>query len=566
MLLLLISFIAGVLTILAPCVLPVLPVIIGGSISGGNKDKWRPFVIVTALAGSIIFFTLLLKVSTVLVSLPPTALNYISGGILIALGIVSLFPSTWENLMVQLNWEVASQRFLGKGQQNKSKFIGPVLIGVALGPVFASCSPTYAFILASILPKSFTAGLIYLAAYALGLVLTLLIFALIGIRLIYRFTWAIDTHSTFRRSLGVLFILIGVVIFAGYEVRVETWVANRLPFDESRIEQVLLSKQQKTSIIHKLSQSVSDAKILNIEPAPAPELSGLTNWINSSPLTMQQLRGKVVLVDFWTYSCINCIRTLPYVEKWYQDYHDKGFEVVGVNTPEFAFEHNPDNVAAAVKNFGIHYPVALDNAYATWNAYTNDSWPADYLIDKDGNIRYVSKGEGDYDKTERAIQLLLGINAPIQKPAAVPITQNQTPETYFGSSRAQNYIGTPDLAAGSNTFKSVSPPTNSWTLSGAWQIDPESITSQSSTSTLTIRVSSKDVYMVAGTHDNQPKSVGVSLSGDGEGQYGSDAVNGTVSVSGSHLYHIAALKQFDTTTVTLTVPKGVNLYTFTFGS
>ncbi|HEY5442824.1 MAG TPA: redoxin family protein, partial [Candidatus Saccharimonadales bacterium] len=449
MLLLLISFVAGILTILAPCVLPVLPVIIGGSVGATVKDKARPYVIAASLAVSIIAFTLLLKVSTVLINLSPSVLTDLSGALVIALGLVSVWPEAWERLVIWLNWQAASQRFLGRGERNKDKYAGPILVGLALGPVFASCSPTYAFILASVLPHSFLSGLIYLITYSLGLVLTLLGVSLVGRKYISRYGWALDTHSLFRRIIGVLFVLIGLVIISGHEISVETWVANHLPFDETKIERVLLAKQNKSSLLHNISSAVSNSDVLNVQSTPAPEFAGLTNWINSPPLTLAQEQGKVVLVDFWTYSCINCIRSIPYVEKWYQTYEKQGLVVVGVNTPEFAFEHNPDNVAAAVKKDGITYPVALDNNYDSWNAYNNDSWPADYLIDKQGNIRYVSLGEGDYDKTEKAIQTLLGVTRPLQTPTSnVPIGQNQTPETYFGTNREQNYVGSPALNDG----------------------------------------------------------------------------------------------------------------------
>lgn len=568
MLLLLISFVAGVLTILAPCVLPVLPVIIGGSVGSTVKDRARPYVIAAALAGSIVVFTLLLKVSTLLINLSPNVLTDISGGLVIALGLVSVLPEAWDRLVIRLNWQAASQRWLGKGDRNKDKYIGPVLVGIALGPVFASCSPTYAFILASVLPHSFLSGFIYLVAYSLGLVLTLLVISLAGRRYISRFSWAIDTHSLFRRIIGVAFVLIGLVIITGHEVSVETWVANHLPFDETKIERVLLAKQDKSSLVHNISSAVSGGSVLNVQPAPAPEFQGLTNWINSPPLTMSGLRGKVVLVDFWTYSCINCIRSIPYVEKWYQTYYDQGLVVVGVNTPEFAFEHNPANVAAAVARDGITYPVALDNNYDTWNAFNNDSWPADYLIDQQGNIRYVSLGEGDYNKTEKAIQTLLGINRPLQTPTSnVPVSPDQTPETYFGTNREQGYVGQPALNDSTATFTTAhSLQSDQWSLGGTWQINQENITSQSATSTLTFNVTAKDVYVVAGSANNQPESVAVGLPAADAGQYGSDVTDGHVMISGSRLYHIVSLHQFGSTTVTLTVPAGVSLYTFTFGS
>lgn len=568
MFLLLISFIAGILTILAPCVLPLLPIILGGSIGSKTKDRARPYIIAASLALSIIFFTLILKVSTLLINLSPNILTDVSGGLIIALGVVAIIPEIWEKLIIKLNWQAASQRLLGSGERNKDKYVGPVLVGVALGPVFASCSPTYAFILASILPHSFTSGLIYLITYSIGLVLALLAISILGRKLISRFAWAVDTHGLFRRIIGVIFVLVGIAIITGAEIRIETWVGNHTPFDETRIEQVLLQKQNKESILHKLVNDVSSASVLNVQPSPAPAFQGLTDWINSPPLTIAQLKGKVVLVDFWTYSCINCIRSIPYVEKWYQTYSDKGFVVVGVNTPEFAFEHNPANVQAAVKKDGITYPVALDNNYDTWNAYNNDSWPADYLIDKQGNIRYDSLGEGNYPTTEKAIQELLGINQPLKTPTSnVPISQNQSPETYFGTNRAQSFVGSPSLEDGTTAFSMTNNlPQSGWTLNGNWQISPESITSEGSNSTLTYRAEAREIYMVAGSANNQPEPVKISLPSSVSGQYGADAADGITMVSGSKLYNIVSLKYFGDTTITLTVPSGVSIYTFTFGS
>jgi len=567
MLLLLISFIAGILTILAPCVLPVLPIVIGGSISGDAKQKLRPYIIGLSLMASIIVFTLLLKVSTVLINLPPSALNWLSGLLLIGLGIVAVWPQLWERLMIRLNWEAASQRFLSESQHHKGIYTGAILIGIALGPVFASCSPTYAFILASILPKSFLAGFIYLVVYTLGLALALLVVSLAGRKVIRRYSWAIDTHSAFRRILGGLFIVIGIAVISGFEITAETWLANRLPFDETKIEQVLLATQHQGIA---QSQSASANSVLNVRSTPAPELAGLTNWINSSPQTLAGLKGKVVLVDFWTYSCINCIRSIPYVENWYQTYEKDGFVVLGINTPEFAFEHNPDNVAAAVKNDGITYPVALDNNYGTWNAFQNDSWPADYLIDKQGNIRYVALGEGDYDTTEKAIQELLGIKQPLATKAfTVPITNSQTPETYFGTNREVNFSGMPNIADATDSIATFTPDKQlsqgQWTLSGDWQIDGESITSKGNGATLTFATYAKDIYMVAAP-TGAPGTVSVGLPTADAGGFGADAPNGSVTVDQSKLYHIVALPSLKGSVVTLKVPSGITLYTFTFGS
>jgi thiol-disulfide isomerase/thioredoxin len=401
-------------------------------------------------------------------------------------------------------------------------------------------------------------------------VLALLVVSLTGRKAISRYSWAVDTHSLFRRLIGVIFILIGIAIITGQEIKIETWVGNHLPFDETRIERVLLQKQHKSTLVHSIALR---GNVLNVQATQAPQFVGLTNWINSKPTTLDQLKGQVVLVDFWTYSCINCIRSLPYVEKWYQTYHDKGFTVIGVSTPEFAFEHNPANVAAAVKRDGLTYPVALDNNYDTWNAYDNDSWPADYLIDKNGDIRYVSLGEGNYNVTEEAIQTLLGINQPLKTPkSVVPISQNQTSETYFGTNREQNYTGLPNLVDGlSNYSEASSLGSNQWSLGGSWQINSQSITSESASSVLTFNVTARNVYMVAGDQNNNTQNVEVTLPPHVTNlvdSSGAAAVNGSISVpvSGSNIYNIARLSKFGTTTVTLTVPAGVSLYTFTFGS
>jgi cytochrome c biogenesis protein CcdA/thiol-disulfide isomerase/thioredoxin len=566
MLLLIISFIAGGLTVFAPCVLPLLPVILGSSIASNAKDKVRPYVIAASLALSIIGFTLLLKFSTILINLSSNDLDYFSGVLLVILGFFTAVPEIWERLVVQVNFQAVSQRLLSKSEHQSGRYLGPIVIGLALGPVFSSCSPTYAFILASILPHSFGSGLIYLCVYSLGVVLTLLVVSLIGRKVIDRYSWAIDTHGKFRRSIGLLFVVIGVVIFIGKMNNVEVWVADHTPFDETKIERLLLSKQHKDNLIHNISADIKRNSVLNVQSVPAPQFVGLTNWINSSPLTLKQLKGKVVLVDFWTYSCINCIRSIPYVEKWYQAYKNDGLVVVGVSTPEFAFEHDPDNVQAAVKRDGITYPVALDNNEDTWNAFDNDSWPADYLIDRSGNIRYDSEGEGNYTQTNEAIEDLLGINKPLVTPTFnVPVSSDQTNETYFGTYREYGYVGSQSYETGTYGFTPAKHLTSgAYTLGGQWLIGSHSITSESSSSTLTFDLTAKNVYLVAGS--SEANNVTVSLPTDHAGQYGSDDPNGTATISGSRLYNIASFNKLSTATITLTVPQGVTLYTFTFGS
>lgn len=242
MLLLLLSFLAGILTVFAPCILPLLPVIIGGTLSGDNKQKSRPYIIIISLIISLVFFTLILKASTVLLDIDPAVWRYISGGIVIGLGIVTLFPGLWEQLVGRLGLQAKSQEALSAGFKNKNKYIGPVLIGAALGPVFTSCSPTYAFVLASVLPVNYVQGLIYLLAYSIGLGLVLLAIALWGQRFLSKFKWAADPHSAFRRILGIIFILVGLAVFTGFDKDIEAWVLSNGPTWYVELDQSLLNR------------------------------------------------------------------------------------------------------------------------------------------------------------------------------------------------------------------------------------------------------------------------------------------------------------------------------------
>jgi thiol-disulfide isomerase/thioredoxin len=309
-----------------------------------------------------------------------------------------------------------------------------------------------------------------------------------------------------------------------------------------------------------------DNQLFNVQSTPAPDFAGIAAWINSKPLHMSELKGKVVLVDFWTYTCVNCVRTLPHVEKWYETYKDKDFIVVGVHAPEFAFEHDENNVRKAVADRHVTYPVALDNDYGTWNAYDNHYWPAHYLIDKQGSIRRVHFGEGAYDETERAIQKLLGEEGPLASLPDMAVSRaDLTPETYFGSERANGYSGKPDLANVTTAFtaaEKLAP--HHWTLDGQWQVSNEEITSQSDNSKLRFHVKAKDVYVVV-SHA-QAKAQQVTIEADDSGTwYGGDDPNGILQVNKSTIYHIASFGSFAEATLTLTVPAGLSLHTFTFG-
>lgn len=563
MLFLFTTFIAGMLTVLAPCVLPLLPVIIGGSFTGDVKDKRRPLIIAGSLAVSLLVFTLLLR-AAITTNIDPRNIAYFSGGIIIAIGILTLFPGIYARALGKIGLEHRSQALLNKGFNNKNGIVGPVIIGAALGPVFSSCSPVYAYIVATILPANFGQALVYITSYILGLAAVLLLIGYYGRRFVSKISFASNPRGWFQRSIAILFIVVGLLVISGYDKRLQTYVSTHTPFNFDKLSaQFLPSTFTKT-----------DGKLFNVEPYQAPEFTGLTNWINSKPLSLEDLKGKVVLVDFWTYSCINCIRNNPYLERWYNEYKDDGLVVVGVHAPEFAFEKNPKNVLKAVKDQKITYPVALDNDFATWSAFQNQSWPASYLVNPEGQVVRIHEGEGAYKKSEDAIRsLLMKQGAKLSGATAgnsdAPVSEKQTPETYLGSKRASNYIGSPSLTgAGSALFTApTSLAKNKWALSGKWDIGAERITARGD-SKLRFHVAAKDVYFVAESANRQA----ISITANGKplsetGWAGSDVKGSNLTIQQAQLYRIADFKTFkDDVTLEFTVPNGVSINVFTFGS
>lgn len=560
------AFIAGMLTVLAPCVLPLLPIIIGGSVTGDSKDKKRPLVIAISLAVSLIIFTLLLKATTLLIDIPPNAIVYFSGSIIVLLGLFTLFPGVYARIIAKLGIEQRAQKLLGKGFNTKSSLIGPIITGAALGPVFSSCSPVYAYILATVLPTNFAQALVYIIAYVLGLSLVLLLIGYYGQRFIRKIKFASNPKGWFQRGIAVLFIIVGLLIFTGYDKRFQTFISQHTPFNFDAISSTFLPDGKK----------IDDSKLFNVEPYDAPELTGLQEWINSNPQTLKDLKGKVVLVDFWTYSCINCIRNNPYLEKWYETYKDDGFVVLGIHAPEFSFEKVPANVKKGVQEQRITYPVALDNNFDTWNAFENRSWPSSYLINKDGKVRRVHEGEGQYKESEQAIRQLLSENgAKLDNAMAVdgevgdPVTQGQTPETYLGTQRASNYSGMPALGTATmpTDFTYASLAENNWSLSGKWEAKQDKIIARGNSS-LRFNIAAKDMYVVGGSATNAKITVTV----DGQpisktGFAGADIQDNGFRISESKLYRLVSFPSFMRGKVLeLAVPDGVELNVFTFGS
>jgi cytochrome c biogenesis protein CcdA/thiol-disulfide isomerase/thioredoxin len=568
MLLLIGAFIAGMLTVLAPCALPLLPVIIGGSLSGANSQtRRRPLIITTSLAASLIAFTLLLKATTVLVNLPPTAINYISGAVIILLGLAILFPFVYEKLTIKIGFTTKSQELLEKGREEKNSVIGAIIFGAALGPVFSSCSPVYAYIIATVLPASFSRALTYIVAYVLGLCFILFLIALYSSKLVSRLRWASNPRGVFQRALAIIFIIVGILVFTGTTTDVQTWVSNHTPFDFDALSSRLVPDN---------SHRESRAGLFNVQPYDAPDFVDIDEWINSDPLSITDLRGKVVLVDFWTYSCINCIRTQPYLRSWYNAYKDDGFVIVGVHAPEFSFEKVPKNVRNAVKKAKLTYPIALDNNLLTWSAYENQYWPASYLIDAKGQVRRVHFGEGEYNQEEKAIRALLedkNGKTPTKNKSNIKkgdaFRPDQTPETYLGTRRAENFVSNNDLVTDTDrSFDAMKKlEVNQWSLGGSWDVEPEAITAKRNAK-LYFRIAAKEVYLVGGAE--VAKNITVKLDGkliSNTDSAGHDVKNSKVAISESQLYRLVSFKKFTSSALLeLDVPAGVTLNSFTFGS
>lgn len=302
------------------------------------------------------------------------------------------------------------------------------------------------------------------------------------------------------------------------------------------------------------NKALSDTELDN--DGPAPEFKNVSKWLNGEPQTLAGLKGKVVLVDFWTYSCINCIRTLPYVTKWYDTYKDKGLVVIGVHTPEFAFEKVSSNVEDAIKRFNIHYPVAQDNDYGTWNAYNNSYWPAEYLIDQKGNVVYTHFGEGNYDHTENAIRKLLGLDGNMPADNGQDLSKVGSPEMYFGTNRLE-YLSRAQQPSGAE--KNYDLPSdlklNTYALGGSWKYDAEKVTLTKGGGTIKLHFSSGKVHMVAESTNANTLKIFV----DGKEQK-------SVTVKDSELYTLFDSEDYGDHVIEIQIPDaGFEAFTFTFG-
>ena len=341
---------------------------------------------------------------------------------------------------------------------------------------------------------------------------------------------------------------------------------------------ILVIESQKPKIQTTTSNEEKNAKYLK-----APDFIGIEHWINSDPLTIAQLKGKVVLVDFWTYTCINCIRTIPYLKQWDEKYREKGLVIIGIHTPEFNFEKNYDNVVAAAKKYGIKYAIAQDNEYSTWNAYQNRYWPHEYLVDIDGYIRYDHIGEGNYEESEKMIQALLeekmkqenktlSFEENMSKPQeAVNINalKVKTPEIYLGYQFSRGNFGNKEGQQPEQTTEYKIPQdtqADEVYLSGTWKNNADNMELQSETGEILLTFSAKDAHIVAESQNASEAAIFLNNAPVDETNKGMDVIGNKVSIKESRLYNLVSAKDYDTYTLKIEITgKGFKIYTFTFG-
>jgi cytochrome c biogenesis protein CcdA/thiol-disulfide isomerase/thioredoxin len=576
MLIYLLAFVGGVLTILSPCILPVLPFVFARADQPFRRSG------LPLLTGMALTFSLV-AIAAAFGGHWVVRLNqggrYVAMFIFLVLGVSLLFPSLAETLTRPL---VRAGSRLQGGPSTESSIGKSFVLGISTGLLWAPCAgPILGLILTGAAlqgPGAHSSFL--LLSFALGAATSLGVALFAGNKVFSALKRSLSFEVWIRRALGVAVILGVVAIAMGWDTNLLTKFSfvNTAKAESHLIN--ALGPQKPAAVPVSAAES---GPVLPVE-GPMPELSGALSWINSPPLTTSSLRGKVVLIDFWTYSCINCLRTLPYVEGWAEKYKDSGLVVIGVHTPEFAFEKDRANIEKAVHDLKISYPVAIDSDYKIWHAFNNQYWPAHYFIDGKGRIRYHHFGEGEYAESEQVIQELLKENgakslsdsslavAATGAEAAPDKSDVRSPETYIGYSRAEHFASAEPVAQDSRKTYSLIPrlSLNQWGLTGSWKVGEESAILQTAPGTITFRFHARDLHLVLGpTKDGKPVRFVVKLDGTPPGDdHGADTdPTGAGTVQGHRLYQLIRQKgQVEDRTFEIQfLDPGVQAFAFTFG-
>jgi cytochrome c biogenesis protein CcdA/thiol-disulfide isomerase/thioredoxin len=540
-----IGLLAGVVTAISPCVLPVLPILLAGGASGR-----KPFRIIAGLIASFVLFTLFATWILGKLGLPDDVLRNVAIALLFVVAATLIVPQL--GLLLEKPF-AGLTRFRAGG--------GGFVLGASLGLVFVPCAgPVLATI--SVVAATNRVGLravLLTVAYAIGAAIPMLLIAAGGQRASRRLR---SEGPRVRIASGVVIGLVALAIALNQDQRFQTALPGYTHALQKHVEDTGAARTQLAKISRTTTRAAAPATasqgaqpgIALPDYGPAPPLIPGGEWINSKPLTLDELRGKVVLLDFWTYSCINCLRTLPHVKSWYTAYHRDGLVVIGVHTPEFAFEHVASNVAAAVRRLGIRYPVMQDNNYATWENYSNEYWPAEYLIDKQGHLRAYDFGEGNYGATETHIKELLGVASNAANVPDTTPTDATTPESYLGFERLDptRYVGASVEHNALKTYPGATAvPLNSLAYMGAWRVEAQRIIAGMKAA-LTLHFKARDVYLVLGGRGKVEVMVGKQPST-------------TIDVDAYKLYTLRSSPTADDALLHLTFTPGVQAYAFTFG-
>jgi len=588
--LLVLAYLGGVLTIVSPCILPVLPFVFART--------GQPFVKsgLPLLVGMALTFALVATLAAVgggwVVQLNQYG-RWLALVFVALFGLTLLLPQLAERLTRPL---VAAGSRLSEaaGADARPRPGASFLIGVATGLLWAPCAgPILGLLLTgAALQGASIQTTFLLLAYAAGAATSLALALLLGGKVFTAMKRSIGAGEWLRRGLGAA-MLAGVAAIA---LGLDTGILARFSTASTGgIEQALVEKLSgklpRNSGAMMAQNSTTAGAVQVAEKSPGtlpvegslPPLEGAVQWLNSPPLDAQALKGKVVLVDFWTYSCINCLRSLPYVKAWAEKYRDQGLVVIGVHAPEFAFERDVNNVTKAMKDLGIHYPVAIDNEFKIWRAFNNEYWPAHYFADAQGRIRYHHFGEGEYAESERVIQQLLReaggkvsdglIEAKADGVQMAPDSSEvQSPETYVGYQRAEHFV--PQTALVPDKVATYNPPAqlalNDWSLSGQWHVGSERATASATDSRIVYRFHARDLHLVLGPGaDGKPVRFKVLIDGKTPGDdHGMDvAPDGSGTVTEQRLYQLVRQNggvQDRTFSIEFLDP-GASAYAFTFG-
>jgi cytochrome c biogenesis protein CcdA/thiol-disulfide isomerase/thioredoxin len=628
------AFVSGVITILSPCILPVLPIVLSGGVGGG---KARPFGVLAGFVVSFTVFTLTLSAIVQAIGIPVDALRIVAVVLIVLFGVVMLVP--W----LRDRFEVFTARIASRGNKGaagagpvagagiggaprtrrqirgvprrqirgvprrqirgvpRRGFWSGVVVGLSLGLIWTPCvGPIMASVISLTLTQHVDGGSVFITlAYTLGTAIPMLGVMLGGRALLNKVPALTRNAGNIQKGFGVLMILVGVAIGLGWDRQFQATILRAFPnygagltaIEKVKPVQAILKTRARAAT--SMTAAAGETGVFSA-PEVAPENGVLSdygaappfvttgNWFNteglspaagqmaegvSMPLTLAGLRGKVVVVDFWTYSCVKCVRTIPYLRAWYDAYKDKGLVIVGVHTPEFEFEKKTANVAKAIKELGVSWPVVQDNDYKEWNAYGNQYWPAHYFIDAKGRVRYFHFGEGDYAVSEKVIQELLkeagaSVGGIVSKPA--PRLDAQTPETYLGYDRGAGLLSESKLVPDTPTdyVPARMPGNGEWSLKGKWTITPQYVVPDA-TGTLQLGYQAKNVFLVI-----EPQERGARLDVFVDGKPAPDTADvkkGGLAPAESRMYQLVGQGAPGPHVLRLDVKGKLRLFAFTFG-